>query len=97
MKREQARRQQWNEEVEMMNLTYSEVTEATENMLRELFATDEALPLAEIEVRSAIAHAVLNVWFTHARALASAETHSSEYDRLAELAHELPQCARARS
>jgi hypothetical protein len=80
-----------------VNLTYSEATEATENMIRELFATDEPLPPSEIEVRSAIAQGALNAWFVHAKALASVVTHSSEYDRLVELAHELPQAARVQA
>jgi hypothetical protein len=38
-----------------MNTTYSDVTEATENVIRELFANDAPLPVAEIEIRSAVA------------------------------------------
>jgi hypothetical protein len=34
-------------------------------MIRELFATDESLPLPEIEVRSAIAKAALDAWFVY--------------------------------
>jgi len=78
-----------------MNLTYRDVTDATENMIRELFATEAAMPAVEVEVRRAIAQAALNAWFAHANRLASGDTHKSEYDRLAELVRELPESARA--
>lgn len=77
-----------------MNMTYTDVTDATENMIRKLFATDLPMPLAEIEVRSALAQSALNAWLAHAEPLVSGDTHNGEYDRLAELVRELPLTAR---
>lgn len=78
----------------MLNETYIAITEAAENMIQELFATDAPLPRPEIEVRSLLARAVLNAWFEHAGALASGDSHAAEFDRLAELVQGLPQSAR---
>lgn len=77
-----------------MNLTYTDVTDATENMICELFATKEPMPVLETEVRSAIAKAGLNAWFAHGQVLASSDTHKSEYDRLAGMVRELPESVR---
>jgi hypothetical protein len=77
-----------------MNMTYGDVTDATENFIRELFANDEPLAPAEIEVRSAIAQAALKSWYEHARGLVLDEVHKSEYLRLEELAFALPAGAR---
>ncbi|MFC3110850.1 hypothetical protein ACFQAT_28325 [Undibacterium arcticum] len=77
-----------------MNMTYTDVTDATENMIRELFATDVPMPPAEIQVRSTLAQSALDAWLTHAKPLASGDTHKGEHDRLAELVRELPLTAR---
>ncbi|ASL48858.1 hypothetical protein bAD24_p00785 (plasmid) [Burkholderia sp. AD24] len=73
-----------------MNTTYSDVTEATENVIRELFANDAPLPVEEIKIRSAIAQAALQAWYENARPLAEEEDHEAEFARLSELAFELP-------
>jgi len=79
----------------MLNSTYCDVTEATENFIRVLFATSEAMPPSEIQIRADLARAALTAWQASARSLVSTETHDAEYDRLEELVHELPQSARA--
>jgi len=78
-----------------MNNTYGDVTEATENVIRELFANDAPLPVAEIRIRRAIAQAALEGWYENARPLAAEEDHEAEFARLNELAYELPAGARA--
>lgn len=78
-----------------MNTTYSDVTEATENVIRQLFANDAPLPVEEIKIRSAIAQAALQGWYENARPLAADGDHEAEFARLNELAYELPAGARA--
>ena len=78
-----------------MNTTYSDVTEATENVIRELFANDASLPVAEIEIRSAIAQTALQGWYENARPLAAEEDREAEFARLNELAYEVSAGARA--
>lgn len=78
----------------MPNQTYVGATEAAENMIQELFATDEPLLRSEIEVRRLLARAVLDAWFEHAKSLASGETHNAELDRFGECLDELPLSAR---
>lgn len=73
-----------------MNTTYADVTDATENFIRELFANDDPLPVAELKIRSAIAKAAVKAWCEEAQGLTLREVHESEYLRLDELASELP-------
>jgi hypothetical protein len=80
-----------------VNETYADVTEAAENMIQGLFATETPMPAAEIDVRSSLARAVLDAWFVHAKVLVCDETHGAEYDRLGELVRELPLSARVQS
>lgn len=51
-----------------MNRTYSDVTDATENFIRELFANDNPLPVTELKVRSAIVHAAVKAGMKKRRA-----------------------------
>ena len=78
-----------------LNTTYDDVTEATENVIRELFANDAPLPVGEIKIRSAIAQAALQGWYENARPLVAEEHHEAEFARLNELAYELPAGTRA--
>ena len=77
-----------------MNSTYLEVTDATENFIRELFANDAPLPVRELKVRQAIAQAAVKAWYEEAKGLSLRELHESEQMRLDELAFELPAGAR---
>ncbi|GGC25538.1 hypothetical protein [Pseudoduganella buxea] len=77
-----------------MNTTYLEVTDATENFIRELSANDDPLPLVELKVRQAIAEAAVKTWYEEAEGLARREVHDSERQRLDELAFELHAAAR---
>lgn len=77
-----------------MNTTYSDVTDVTESFIRGLFANNNPLPVAELKIRSAIAHAAVKAWYEEARGLTLREVHESEYLRLDELAFELPAGAR---
>lgn len=77
-----------------MNTTYADVTNATESFIRTLFANDDPLPVAELNIRSAIAKAAVKAWYEEAQGLTLLEVHESEYLRLDELAFELPAGAR---
>lgn len=73
-----------------MNTTHADVTDATENFIRELFANDDPLPVAELKIRGAIAKAAVKAWYEEAQGLTLREVHESEYFWLDELASELP-------
>ncbi len=46
----------------IMNTTYADVTDATENFSRQLFANDDPLPVAQLRIREAIALAAVKAW-----------------------------------
>ena len=77
-----------------LNTTYANVTDATENFIRELFVNDDPLPVAELKIREAMALAAVKAWYEEARGLTLHEVHESEHMRLGELAFELPAGAR---
>lgn len=72
-----------------LDMPYEEVTNATEQYIRQLLSVEIAITPTEIRIRNDIANGALASWFENAASLVEADTHTSERDRLGELVHEL--------
>ncbi|WP_426172592.1 hypothetical protein [Pseudoduganella sp. R-34] len=72
-----------------MNQTYIQVTVATEDILRALYAHSEAIPVHEILLRDAIAKDVLQAWHKHTAALHDRRLLNEEFERLESLRSDL--------